>query len=295
MAENAFELIYEGSALQEGRMPIADLAPALVALEALSSGISYALHPDAPTVVLSISSTQQGSFIVHLVVESSLSFDQVIDVFSSDTADAVSNIVEFVLLLKLFFELAKRRGADLLGDAPDGLPDIQELMAGSGSQQFPQLASLTTRPNLVRNARDVVAPLQSDGIDEMRLEGGGSPTVIVSKDHVPYFDALVDEAGEFEDHDSTLLLRIVSLSLNKGTSWRFSDGQTTFPAPIVDEEFVERVRLGSEVFRNGDVLRCRLRVSQRVDENGKLKTKRTVVEVLEHRRAEQHATPSLEL
>ncbi|HAM22286.1 MAG TPA: hypothetical protein DCQ04_08420 [Actinobacteria bacterium] len=296
MAEKQFELIYDGTAVQDGRMAIAEIAPALVALEALTRGCSGALRPDCPPVVLSVSSTKQGSFIVSLIAESSPSFDRAIDVFSSDTADAVSNIKDFVEVLVLFFIWVRHRGKELLREGEPEPPTVEEMMAGrSLENEQPGISLLSSRPDLVRHARDVVAPLRAEGIDQMRIEGGGASRVVVQKAEVAYFDAAADESEEEEDHETTILLRIVNLSLSKGTSWRFSDGQTTFPARIQDAEFVDRVRLGEEVFRNGDFLRCRLRVRQRVDEEGKLRTKREVLEVIEHRRAYQHTPSSMDL
>jgi hypothetical protein len=70
MAETAFRVAYDGPALATGRMPVRDLAPALLALGDLFAEASQVIYPEGKPVALSIKATEEGSFDVHLILES---------------------------------------------------------------------------------------------------------------------------------------------------------------------------------------------------------------------------------
>ena len=78
-----------------------------------------------------------------------------------------------------------------------------------------------------------------------------------------------------------MVLSIASVVFREGNKWRLSDGENTFYATIEDEAFLARMRQGSVSFRSGDMLRCRMEVTQ-VRRGGRLHTERRVLEVLEH-------------
>jgi hypothetical protein len=83
MAETAFDLTYEGDAIAEGRMPIRDLAPALLALGEMFAEASELVEPSRPPASLNIEATGKDSFVVHLVLAG---WDHIIDIFSSKDA-----------------------------------------------------------------------------------------------------------------------------------------------------------------------------------------------------------------
>lgn len=70
MAETEFGVRYDGTALATGTMPVRDLAPALLALGDLFSEESLLLHPEREPVALNIKATNEGSFVVKLLLES---------------------------------------------------------------------------------------------------------------------------------------------------------------------------------------------------------------------------------
>jgi hypothetical protein len=96
VAQTAFEVTYDGPALADGRMPVRDLAPALLALGDLFAEASALVYPEREPVALNIKATQEGSFVVQLILESA--WDDVLDIFNSDAATALVNLKEIILL-----------------------------------------------------------------------------------------------------------------------------------------------------------------------------------------------------
>lgn len=60
MAETTFGVNYDGPALDDGRMPVRDLAPALLALGELFREASAELYPDLPPPALDVKATEKG-------------------------------------------------------------------------------------------------------------------------------------------------------------------------------------------------------------------------------------------
>src|SRR3954469_17506894 len=97
VAESTFGIAYDGPALATGRMPVRDLAPALLALGDLFSLSSGLLYPQLSPVAVQVEATEQGSFFVHLLLEAEAAWDQLIDIFGSKDASALTNLRDAVL------------------------------------------------------------------------------------------------------------------------------------------------------------------------------------------------------
>lgn len=80
-------------------------------------------------------------------------------------------------------------------------------------------------------------------------------------------------------------LQIVNISFQDGGKWRFTDGNATFYADILDKDFLARVEKNQAAFAHDDILRVRLKRRQAVSTAGGLKTEYTIISVLEHRSA----------
>ena len=76
----------------------------------------------------------------------------------------------------------------------------------------------------------------------------------------------------------------MNISFQPGGKWRFSDGNATFFADILDEEFVEKVQRNMTSFAKDDVLRVKLKRKQSIL-SGSIKTDYIILKVLDHRSA----------
>lgn len=289
MAETTFGVSYDGPALEEGRMPVRDLAPALLALGGLFKEASATLYPDLPPPTLDIKATKKGSFDVHLILSADGLWDQVVDMLTDEGSTALSNLEALVVgggtvgmgLFKLIQRLRRRKikTAEAVSDNPElmriVLDDETTLEVPTGT------VKLFRNSKARKSARESVAPVKRTGIDRVRFQptAADEPIEIEAGDF-DSFETIEDADQKDLIEERMMLVTLVSVSFSEGNKWRVSDGQITFGVAIEDESFVDRVNRG-ESFRKGDMLRCRVRITQSM-KGGKLHSEYCLAEVLEH-------------
>lgn len=223
----------------------------------------------------------RGSFITHLV----FSFvGQTATIFSSVSADQLLTIVNQA------FELWKH----LKGEPPKSVEqgDNQTVMVTNNNGQVIQVQTQTV--NLVFNEKAseavrqfVQEPLAKGGIDSLEIETENNKVIATATQTEASSFQLVRPTEAITDITIEMTLIIEAPVFKDGNKWRFSDGQSSFYADILDREFLAQVDSG-ELFGKGDLLRVDLRLTQ--ERAGiKISTERAVLKVHEHRRGqEQH-------
>lgn len=295
--ERAFDVKYEGSALEDGRMPVRDLAPALLALGEIFAEAGKVVHPDAPAVSLKIEAApHRGSFIVDLVVQGlDGPWDQMADMASGGDIDALGKLVNTVLgyavgVAGLIEVIKFLKGK--LPTAKESLPEghVKLTDAEGNSITVPiEVERLLENRRIQKSARAVVEPLTRDGVERVDFRVDSEVRTSVTKADVPAFappEPTAKEPEPEEDQVINTLVEIVSPSLYEGYKWRLTmGGSTPFLASIEDEAYLRRIRERETSFSAGDRLRCALRISQNV-QSGKLVTDYAVLEVKEHLKVE---------
>lgn len=289
MAESHFAIAYDGPALATGRMPVRDLAPALLALGELFAESAQVLYPDSGSVSLSIEATTTGSFDVRLILEAADLWDQIVDVFSSDHVTALVNLKTIIVGGTGFglFEVLRHIGSRRIKKEEHtsaGLGYLRVILDdGTAIEMSPDVAKLVRRFSIRRKARDVVSPLGREGIDEVRLsrDSARPPDVVITKGELDAYEGAATEEGEvLLDEEREMLFQLSSVSF-EGDKWRLSDGTQTFGVSVEDTTFIDEVSRG-ELFGKGDMLRCRMRVIQSRRPEGGLRTEYHVVQVIAH-------------
>lgn len=284
MAEVEFEIAYDGPALVAARMPVRDLAPALLALGDLFVDVSKTLYPDREPVALSVKATNEGSFLVHLTLEAKSTWDEIVAIFASDTATALTAIQTLVIGpvgAGLFWLIKFIRGRRIAKREPLQPGTIRiTLTDGTVFEVQADLLALYERSDVRRKAQAVVEPLRRDGIDEVRFSERGVPTVTITDDEVPAFDVHEEPVETLTDQEQTIVVEIVAPAFDD-RKWRLNDGHGNFWASVEDESFLEQVQNG-EAFRKGDMLRCRIRSIQTQTPTAGLHGERIVEEVIQH-------------
>lgn len=266
-------------------MPVGDLAPALIALEELLSRAGDFAFPGTPDIVLEVKTIARGSFVVELIAESKQALDEVVNIFSGKEVTASLNLITILTMVKGFFWFRKQSRASETQPATQSLPENQiRITAKDGTVFDVPLAALEFFDDRrsAKMAEKVVAPLGSDGITDLLLASQGSPDVTLTDADLPAFEqeeGLPDE----ESFENVVLLEIANISFDRPTGWKFYDGQMRFSARVTDQKFLDDVHRRRELFGKGDRIMCRLRVTQEIKANGKLSTRREIVEVLDHR------------
>ena len=288
MAEGDFAVTYDGPAVADGRMPVRDLAPALLALGEIFTDASLLIYPDRPPVSLDIKATKDGSFLVDLILEAhGREWDQVIDIFSGDEVDAIANLKELVIgpaAVGLFALIKRIRRRRIVKEEPSGRNPGQVRLTLDDETTFEvstEAAALYRNVRIRKKAREVVDPLKRKGVESLEFRTETETTVELTREDVSDFEPPEGEEDQLLDQELELVLEIVAVAFTEGNKWRFNDGDQTFYARVVDEGFLERIELGMEAFRKGDMLRCRVQVIQsRTD--GHLTSERRIVRVIEH-------------
>jgi hypothetical protein len=291
MAETSFEVKYDGDALREGRMPVRDLAPALLALGQLFTEASQLLFPENDPVSLEIEATREGSFEVELILHGAgMGWDQLSThpVATAATLVVFKEVVIGDSIDLSLFGLLKWLKGKLITEQKEGPePGQVTLRAEDGLEITVQaeVAALSTDPGIRRKAREVVEPLRRDGVDSLEFRSDEKPTVTLEKEDVPAFELPEAEDAEVvSQQEIDIFLDVFSPDLEKGGTrkWRFGGLGETFMAPIEDPEFMEKVSQHEEVFGAGDQLRARLQIIQKRDPvSGKVRAERKVVKVYE--------------
>lgn len=97
MAKYDFSIRYYGNALEDGRIPIKDLAPSLLALSESFHEIQKISNPNEPELSLDIKATSEGSFIVDLLLSNGKDLlNQAISLLTNKENEAVLNLASYV-------------------------------------------------------------------------------------------------------------------------------------------------------------------------------------------------------
>lgn len=284
VAEEQVSLAYDGAAVDEHRMNVRDLAPALLATADLFRESQRLLYPDEPALNVSIQAERPGSVLLELVVEVAGLIGAVQQSIAAGASMAMQlrALIDSVLqAIQLIRELAGSNSVEVR-DNGDGtttlvIDEVKQLNVTNN------VYVLSQEPTVRRSARDAMAPLRGAGYEWVSLRHDDVAVQVTREEYVDAFDRPELEAGDVEVTTSTgvQLVTVESVAFDD-RQWRLSDGDRTFSASMSDAAFMERVRSRDEVFAAGDVLRVRLHVQQSLDPDGTLHTSRHVEQVLAH-------------
>ena len=291
-------IAYTGPALEQGEMPIRDLAPALLAFAHLVESSYRAIGgSNSVQVLLNQDSLRKGSFDITFLLN--LDILQQVKLFVASSKDV--GLEDLMTVLGwgatvgsagkgIFWLVQKIRSRRIQSIAPSGdnkakitLEDGEIIETTKGTIKV--LLDVDCRVGL----EEIMKPLKKEGVEsiELRNPDGAddkAPLVRIPKEEAPVFKAPpaedVNEASTEREVES--LVSIVSINFQNG-KWRFSDGSAVFWASMEDEAFNNKVEKGEVSFTNGDMLRVRLRVSQFI-KDGKLSSEYVATKVLEQRK-----------
>ena len=100
MAQYEMSIRYAGESLENGRMPIKDLAPALLAISGALQEIQRIKEPGQPTISVDVKATKKGSFVIDLILANGSDvFTKALDLFTCKESEAFLNLVGYSSLL----------------------------------------------------------------------------------------------------------------------------------------------------------------------------------------------------
>ncbi|WP_312320048.1 hypothetical protein [Stenotrophomonas sp.] len=133
----------------------------------------------------------------------------------------------------------------------------------------------------------IADPLSNNGIESVAVLDHKDHSVLVSIDRAEaaYFKAPSPEDETLQSDEYVGTLQVLTLAFQDGNKWRFTEGGgNTYYAVVQDEGFLSRVHLNQVKFAKDDIIKARIRRTQRITKDG-LKADYEVLEILEHRSA----------
>lgn len=286
MPSTVFRLIYDGEAVRDGEMDVAQLAPALLAVGQMMQAAGRLALGDKASVQVKVKTVKEGSFDIWLGV--GVQFWEVVrDILTGPDVSAARNIIELLFGgtgLVAFILWIKGRVPTKIDRSKSGFVTVY---IDGIAIEVPELVfRLATDPN-VRTAleRTIADPLSNEGIDEVEFRPAGEEPTKVTKAERNFFIAPpVSVDGTFATNH-TKVFSIVSLSFKHGNKWKLSDGHgAPKSVTMLDEDFLARVDSSEVRFAKGDVLICEVREIARQTSKG-LKAEYEITRVIEHRPA----------
>lgn len=134
--------------------------------------------------------------------------------------------------------------------------------------------------------------LQANGIDSLEIGSDSKIIANVKQSEAGYFQTVIP-SEPITDITITISLIIEAPVFKDGNKWRFSDGQNSFYADILDTDFLASVDEGEQLGK-GDLLRVDLRIKQE-QAGTKISAERFVEKVHEHKKKTRTQQDTLDL
>lgn len=290
-------LKYDGPALDEHRMDVRDLAPALMGLSDAIQAAAKLLDSSA-RVRLDVKATYEGSFEIDMllgVLQDAGLF------FGGATATAWANGISIADAIKrsvmgaihIAARITKHGGKPIdkgpIGDGtqiriayPDGMTFEADNMAWA----------VFSNGKVMTGLEKVVEPLREGLIDSLSLTVDGETETVSHEEREGFGSKYREEL--LADSTTPMILELVDVNF-RDAAWRVSDGDATYSVEIEDPDFLDAVTAGRIRFGSGDSLRADVRtVQRRVNVN--LRSERSVVKVHEviYRQSEPPGAEAIE-
>jgi hypothetical protein len=283
MAQHAqINIIYDGTALSEHEMDANDLAPALLAFSELIETTNEIINANHSKISVKIKgSFQSGSFDVGLILHQST--NNLFDFMTSKYVEAPINLITLIGLaggglIGLIKNLKNKKPEKVIkkGDNVEIIVENETYL--TDMKVFALFSNIKIRQSLEK----VLSPLKKEGIDTFKTKSDVN-SITITKDEISFFDAPVEQDILLEDNLFETNLQLVNVSFQEANKWKFSDGNSTFFASILDEDFMKLVLAGKSNFAKDDILKVSLKRKQ-FEREQKIHTIYEIMKVLDHRR-----------
>ena len=285
-------ILYDGPALREHRMEVRDLAPALLAMGELLDVANEVLNgPKTRINVQVAASFKAGSFGVEFEVGSLV--QQALQLVGMDGISA-KQILEWLGLagkgaggvLGLIGLIKWLRGRSIKKVELLDNGKVRILVDANAIEVEAKVLELYRNFRIRKALEDVVKPLEREGIDSFAASSDPEQGFEVIEKREAYLFQKPSSVDEMVSNQELVRnLQLVTVAFKDDNKWRFTDGQSSFFAPILDARFVEQINNNTPVSK-GDVLKARIRERQWL-RGEELRTEYEVLEVMEHRRGGQ--------
>lgn len=289
--ENAVsaQVAYDGVALRAGSMEVRTLAPALMAIGQLLQHANDLLNDGRTALAVKVKSDfKRGSFSIDFeLVQTFAMAYMFVGADALKTAKEIAEYVGFVTgkELSLIGLLKALSGGTPANTTTLSDGSVEIVIEGSNNTVNVTKAvyRLASNPDVRRAARDMVAPLEADGVETFEVREGRKVIESVRREDLQSFELPAAVMRELAgvDPERVVVLEIIKACFESDLTWSFSDGSGgRIGAVMQDPNFLRRVAANERTFGKGDVLRVRMRSRPYMTAEG-LRTEHVIVEVLE--------------
>lgn len=260
MAEERFVVTYDGEAVHNGRLDARELGISLVGYADLLKAIqaTQAEFKKEPPVSLEVHATEEGSFIVDLILVGVGSvWDLAKHVLTGPEVTSIANLAALVGVSQAVLRWIAKNGVPSIKRSEQISPDVVRIWDANGTViEMPSDVFLAIRSEPVLDAAEqVVRPLEKEGIDVVKIAASRSaePTVQIEKDDLPNFvrpDG--DDREALDEEVEETFVSFVGVSLDGSGKYRVEDGESEYSATLADAEFLEAVLQGRVQFAAND-------------------------------------------
>lgn len=282
MATLDMSVRYFGNAVDTGRMPVKDLAPALLALSEAFHEIQKLENPTEKPLSLDIQATKKGSFIVDLILTNGDDLlSKAIDLLNSDNSTAAINLATYITTFYGMVNLSKAAIGKKFKKQEKADEHNVKLTFDDGTCITIPAKSLEAYKDVEirRTVKEVVKPVSDGDAAGIEFISEKMSKVSISSEQARRFEVPSVQDEELPATESKVALQIISVGFDN-IKWRFSDGTNQFFASIDDKQFMDDVHNNKYQFGSTDILTVQLRQNQTMTENG-LKSEYTIVKVLD--------------
>jgi hypothetical protein len=275
LMKTRISLKYLGPALEDGRMDVYQASENMIAFSNFMVAVVKCTYGDAVEARAEVAGYEHNCFVTDLVFSLG---GPLSTVFSSFHPDQLWTVVQGS------FALWKHLGGNPPTNVVHNGPEVT--VTNNNGQIINVRAESFSLVMDLRGTEPVEKfvgkALNQEGVTTLRVEPRDGPNLAaieVSREEAPFFKS-VAASRVVADTTVRMSLVIVGPSFQDGNKWRFSDGGPSFPAALLDEDFVARVDSG-ERFGKGDVLEADLRIVQQ-RAGMKISVEREVLKVHRH-------------
>ncbi|MHB1285551.1 MAG: hypothetical protein ACYCYP_03150 [Leptospirales bacterium] len=288
MSTAHFRITYDGPALDNHAMDARELAGALFAVGDLFEDAGSALYGDEVKTNIKVqASFRTGSFGIDLSLHQNI-LHSLIHLLDGNRATAIANAAGILALIGmtgngLIGLLKWVKGRRIKQIETKNEQTVVVILEDEDQKEvevkvIKLYLDIKTRGSLLK----VLAPVYRTGIESITFGDETQIGIEIRKEELDYFTIPPQSDDLLLDEERTMALSIISLAFKEENKWRLSDGTSTIYAEIVDRKFLDEVDQNLISFSKGDVLMCRVHVSQWQTAAG-VKTEYIVEEILEHR------------
>lgn len=256
---------YEGDAVADGTMDMADFGRALMGYAQVITATIGELAPNAQVSDIRLERTEKGSFTVIASVIQDVSLLQAVKGFlTGDTGVAIAGGVTITTGLGAIIGSAVSLGKWLKGrkiesrkPAPAGAgEEVITTVDGDQKQAPTMVINVTQNYYFNEGMQDVIEPTKRPGVDTLKMPAGGDNIVeLDSSDAVSFTPRPQDENEAFIDKNAVLEVERAAFD---GGPWRFAriydDGRVpeSLTATVSDERFLKSVEMSARAFKKKD-------------------------------------------